>query len=108
MDPPDASVSLHHCRILIEEGVFKIVDLKSRNNTFVNGKPARLTVLRHNDIIKCGSYRLIFLEDHPKTVPAEEQRDLPMPDVNLDGSLTLTFPQFLIQFEWQSGRKLPA
>jgi pSer/pThr/pTyr-binding forkhead associated (FHA) protein len=38
-------------------------DLDSTNGTLVNGQPIKKTVLRHNDVIDLGKYRLKFMTD---------------------------------------------
>src|SRR5262247_2449049 len=59
---PDASVSSAHAVIRFEDGVYKIIDLGSRNGTLVN--EARLgaepRVIQHGDLIKMGHCALTF------------------------------------------------
>jgi pSer/pThr/pTyr-binding forkhead associated (FHA) protein len=57
----DASVSTAHAVIRFEDGVFKIIDLGSRNGTLVND--ARIVEpreIRHGDLIKMGHCTLTF------------------------------------------------
>jgi len=80
---PHASVSRRHARIVIKNGRFILVDLKSTNGTFVNGR--RLTsplVISEHDQIAIGYLRLALEdEDAPTTEwapappldPVEEQ-----------------------------------
>lgn len=59
---PDASVSSAHAVIRFEDGVYKIIDLGSRNGTLVND--ARLgaepRAIQHGDLIKMGHCALNF------------------------------------------------
>ena len=59
---PDASVSSAHAVIRFEDGVYKIIDLGSRNGTLVND--ARLgaepRAIQHGDLIKMGHCALTF------------------------------------------------
>jgi pSer/pThr/pTyr-binding forkhead associated (FHA) protein len=57
----DASVSTAHAVIRFEDGVFKLIDLGSRNGTLVND--ARIVEpreIRHGDLIKMGHCALTF------------------------------------------------
>ncbi|HWP44850.1 MAG TPA: FHA domain-containing protein, partial [Blastocatellia bacterium] len=65
----DPAVSTSHAVIRVEGGVYTIVDLGSRNGTFVNGErinePHRLN---HGDVIGLGLSKLTFrLRDHSET-----------------------------------------
>ena len=59
---PDAAVSSAHAVIRFEDGVYKIIDLGSRNGTLVN--EARLgaepRAIQHGDLIKMGHCALTF------------------------------------------------
>ena len=51
-------VSKQHAMLVRSEGTLILVDLKSRNGTLVNSKPVQSQVLRNNDIISLGDFRL--------------------------------------------------
>jgi Nif-specific regulatory protein len=55
------SVSRRHCLITKEDEQFRILDLDSRNSTFVNGIPVKECVLHHGDTIKVGGSYFLFL-----------------------------------------------
>jgi Nif-specific regulatory protein len=58
------SVSRRHCLIKREAEQFRMLDLDSRNCTFVNGVPVKECALQHGDTIKVGgSYFLFLLHD---------------------------------------------
>ena len=56
----DSLVSRRHCVIRKEATAFRLVDLESRNNTFVSGVPIRDRVLAHGDQIRVGNSILVF------------------------------------------------
>src|SRR5215471_4836387 len=74
----DAGVSRKHCLILREGGEFKIQDLNSRNNTFVNGVPVTERVLASGDEIKVGNSLFVFV------VPEEEPEGAVSTSVEFD------------------------
>lgn len=54
-------VSKQHAMLVQSQGALVLVDLKSRNGTFVNSKPVKTQVLRNNDIISLGDFRVKVL-----------------------------------------------
>lgn len=56
----DSLVSRRHCVIRKEADGFRLVDLESRNNTFVSGVPVRERVLAPGDQIRVGNSILMF------------------------------------------------
>lgn len=56
----DSLVSRRHCVIRKEAEAFRLVDLESRNNTFVSGVPVRERVLAPGDQIRVGNSVLVF------------------------------------------------
>ncbi len=59
--PKSESISRKHCAIVQKEGRVLLVDLKSRNGTFVNDKqlvPEKAKILKTGDKIRCG--QLVF------------------------------------------------
>jgi len=75
----DSTISTHHCRILWDEGIYKVADLKSRNSTFVNGKKERIASLKHEDVIQIGQFKIHFLMTgaaltHPAIPPPKKKR----------------------------------
>jgi len=59
----DGSVSRQHFRIEFTGRDFRLVDLGSRNRTFLNGEPVREGLLRNGDTIGIGDSELRFEED---------------------------------------------
>jgi transcriptional regulator with GAF, ATPase, and Fis domain len=64
----DASVSRQHLRIEFTGGDYRLVDLGSRNRTFLNSDPVREGLLRNGDRIGIGDTEMRFEDDR---APAE-------------------------------------
>ena len=58
-------ISRQHAVLIRNDRSTVVVDLKSRNGTFVNGKRVKRHVLINNDIIYLGEHRLKYV--HPTT-----------------------------------------
>ena len=56
----DSLVSRRHCVVRKDGNSFRLVDLESRNNTFVSGVPVRERVLVAGDQIRVGNSLLVF------------------------------------------------
>jgi Nif-specific regulatory protein len=63
----DSLVSRRHCLIRKESDGFRLLDLESRNNTFVSGVPVRERVLVPGDQIRVGNSVLIFQGPNSET-----------------------------------------
>ncbi|MBP6703867.1 MAG: DUF4388 domain-containing protein [Vicinamibacteria bacterium] len=59
----DPVVSTFHARIDRTREGFRLVDLTSKNGTFVNGSRVSDTLLRPHDVIQVGDVKLTYLED---------------------------------------------
>ena len=64
----DAKVSSFHARIDRTSEGFVLVDLKSRNGCWVNGKRAENTLLATGDEIRVGAARVIYKVDYTSSV----------------------------------------
>ena len=53
-------VSAHHAQLKSEEGTYRLTDLGSTNHTYVNRLAVNTCLLKPNDEIRIGPYRLIF------------------------------------------------
>ncbi len=77
------SVSRRHCILRREGDGFKILDLDSRNGTFVNGQAVKESWVRHQDEISVGDSTFLFLtEEHtdklaPPSRPVEFEDEKP-------------------------------
>ena len=56
----DGSISRFHCRIERLGRQYRVVDLDSRNGTFVNGAPIKEHILQHAEQLKVGKSVLLF------------------------------------------------
>ncbi len=55
--PKSESISRKHCAIVQKDGRLLLIDLKSRNGTFINEKqvsPERAKILKNGDRLRCG------------------------------------------------------
>ena len=83
----DGEVSRHHCRIVVDDGVYRIEDLKSFNGTRIDGHKVGLTELVSGSKIQIGQTHLaLVLPDEtkmgmspPAAVPAPERAIAPGP-----------------------------
>lgn len=60
--PKSESISRRHCVLIRKEGRFLLVDLKSRNGTFVNDKPldpSKAKILKNGDHIRVGKLEFV-------------------------------------------------
>src|SRR5215468_6804504 len=61
----DAMVSRKHSMIKFEGGRYWVEDLGSSNGTHVNDVKVQRQALNHNDVVRCGSLWLRYIEDGP-------------------------------------------
>ena len=68
----DPQVSRRHARVEVEGSQWRVVDLKSRNGTFVNNHRVTSASLRSGDDVRIGQTTLTFhtSEDPRATIPA--------------------------------------
>jgi len=63
---PDASVSRRHAELSYRDGQWAVRDLNSSNGTFVNElRIQNVTLLTHDDQIRCGATVFLFTGDNP-------------------------------------------
>ena len=65
----DAMVSRKHSMIRMESGAYVVEDLGSSNGTHVNDVRVTKQPLAHNDVVRCGSLWLRYIEDGPVAQP---------------------------------------
>lgn len=66
----DAMVSRKHSMIRMEGGAFVVEDLGSSNGTHVNDVRVTKQPLAHNDVVRCGSLWLRYVEEGPVSQPS--------------------------------------
>src|SRR5687767_12710702 len=59
----DAMVSRKHSMIRFDQGRYWVEDLGSSNGTHVNDVKVQRQALNHNDVVRCGSLWLRYVED---------------------------------------------
>ena len=64
----DPKVSSFHARIDRSEDGFSLVDLKSRNGTYVNGRRVETTRLKTGDEVRLGTARLVYRVEYTSSV----------------------------------------
>jgi type II secretory pathway predicted ATPase ExeA len=69
-------ISKHHALLIRVEGAIHLVDLNSRNGTFVNSKRISSRRLRHEDIISIGDHRIKILDPGGAKRAHTQQLDL--------------------------------
>ncbi len=78
--PKSESISRRHCAFVRKEGRILLIDLKSRNGTFVNDQkldPAKAKVLKNGDHIKVGKLEFIaVIEAGVANVKKPEVKDV--------------------------------
>ncbi|MFT3718727.1 FHA domain-containing protein [Pseudorhodoferax sp.] len=57
------AVSGEHAAVLMSDGEVELEDLDSTNGTYVNSRAIRRQVLRHNDMVEIGKYKIKFLNE---------------------------------------------
>lgn len=67
------SVSRNHAKIVLKNGVHKIIDLESANGILVNGEEYAITDLRRGDLIELGHVRFRYLPAGERFVPTAEE-----------------------------------
>jgi len=78
---PKGNISKRHSRIVLRDGKFIVVDLKSTNGTYVNGKRINSPqVLKEVDKVYIGDFTLTVEEPAQEEAPPEE--DMNIDDIN--------------------------
>lgn len=62
----DEFISKHHAMFVRANGALHILDLNSRNGTYVNSQRVKTRVLRHEDIISLGNHRLKVIDNNSR------------------------------------------
>src|SRR5262245_35671231 len=65
----DAMVSRKHSMIRFDQGRYWVEDLGSSNGTHVNDVKVTRQALSHNDVVRCGSLWLRYIEEGPLASP---------------------------------------
>lgn len=91
---PKGNVSKRHCRVVLKDSRFIVVDLKSTNGTYVNGrKITSPVVVRGEDKIYIGDF-ILGLDSPEKAGPSVASSGLPPESLESHSSLPLSGPDF--------------
>ena len=69
----DPEVSKQHFRVHLRRDEWHILDLGSKNGTFVNGEKVGSGILQHGDSVKLGGTSLYFITGHEADMPVTGQ-----------------------------------
>ena len=72
----DFGISRQHARIVVDDDGVRIMDLKSKNGTTVNGVPVMEASLKDGDRILLGKFQLTFTKSLEGKVVLDEERPL--------------------------------
>jgi pSer/pThr/pTyr-binding forkhead associated (FHA) protein len=70
----EASVSSHHCEVVLRGNDVLVRDLNSTNGTFINGEKVTESVIKPNQILRLGQIEMRLETDAPAT-PTKKQLD---------------------------------
>lgn len=76
---PEASVSSHHCEILLRGSDVVIKDLNSTNGTFINGEKISESVLKPGQTLRLGQIELKLDPGDGSVAPAPSAASAPAP-----------------------------
>jgi len=72
----DYGISRNHAKLVADESGVRIMDLKSKNGTQVNGVPVVEAPLKHGDRITLGKFELTFADALESRVVLDEEKPL--------------------------------
>lgn len=75
---PEASVSSHHCEILLRGGEVVVHDLNSTNGTFIGGNLITESVLKAGQILRLGNLQMRLEGDRAASQAPKKQLDQTM------------------------------
>ncbi len=104
---PKGNVSKHHARIIVKDDNFIVVDLKSTNGTFMNGRKITAPkVLRTGDQLEIGDF-IITIEPAMDQFPVQEW-STGEPSYQPEGAVTGMMPAAPTFFPAQNQQGFPA
>jgi transcriptional regulator with GAF, ATPase, and Fis domain len=101
-------VSRQHCRLLQEDGRFKIRDLESHNGIFVNELPVKERVLSHGDQVRVGNSVFLFLTEEGEPTPVPNPVELTEGDVTTRSSIEMRSSETVLIEPGKATRPLTA
>ena len=90
---PRANISKRHARIICERGVFVVIDNKSTNGTFINGRRIDAPYdLKVNERVVIGDYAFELSNEASKGASLPDEAPPPMRPATMSGEPTLEEP----------------
>ena len=71
----EASISSHHCEVLLRGSEVVVRDLNSTNGTFINGEKVTETVLKPSQILRLGQIEMRLETDTPAAAASKKPVD---------------------------------
>jgi predicted component of type VI protein secretion system len=115
--PKSESISRKHCIIVQKEGRVLLLDLKSRNGTFINEKqlsPDKAKILKNGDMLRCGQLEFEVLIEvgianskQPEVQSVKDAADRITEQSTLDSRESFDISSWLEEAD-QIDRKVPA
>ena len=115
--PKSESISRKHCIIVQKEGRVLLLDLKSRNGTFINEKqlsPEKAKILKNGDMLRCGQLEFEVLIEvgianskQPEVQSVKDAADRITEQSTLDSRESFDISSWLEEAD-QIDRKIPA
>jgi pSer/pThr/pTyr-binding forkhead associated (FHA) protein len=104
----EASVSSHHCEVLLRGSDVVIKDLNSTNGTFINGEQITESVLKPGQTLRLGQVELKLETEKAASAPASAPATAPAPGpAKKQGEATMVVPRGVSLSELEGGGRPP-
>jgi pSer/pThr/pTyr-binding forkhead associated (FHA) protein len=104
----EASVSSHHCEVLLRGSDVVIKDLNSTNGTFINGEQITESVLKPGQTLRLGQVELKLETEKTASAPASAPAMAPAPGpAKKQGEATMVIPRGVSLSELEGGGRPP-
>jgi len=104
----EASVSSHHCEVLLRGSDVVIKDLNSTNGTFINGEQITESVLKPGQTLRLGQVELKLETGTPASAPASAPATAPAPGpAKKQAEATMVIPRGVSLSELEGGGRPP-
>jgi pSer/pThr/pTyr-binding forkhead associated (FHA) protein len=104
----EASVSSHHCEVLLRGGDVVIKDLNSTNGTFINGEQITESVLKPGQTLRLGQIELKLEDGKSVSAPASAPATAPAPGpAKKQAEPTMVIPRGVSLSELEGGGRPP-
>jgi pSer/pThr/pTyr-binding forkhead associated (FHA) protein len=104
----EASVSSHHCEVLLRGSDVVIKDLNSTNGTFINGEQITESVLKSGQTLRLGQIELKLEDGKPASASASAPAKAPAPSpAKKQVEATMVIPRGVSLSELEGGGRPP-